>query len=115
MTGANLLRRLLQVANAGVVTKPLPEFMNLFWPGFGQRFDGWQRAQPAFPIRDDGLHLRLLEHDFRNPDCIGVPRPAPRQVAGMGTEPRQQFRHELRRSGCGLRVAGCGFGFQSPQ
>ena len=60
-----------------------------------EAFDGGQLAHPAFPIRDDGLHLRLLEHDFGNPDGVGVVGATPGKVAGVGGEPVEQQRDEF--------------------
>lgn len=93
--GDNLLRRFLQVADAGVVAEAFPEFVDFICVCVGETFDGGQLAHPAFPIRDDGFHLRLLEHDFRHPDGVGIARAPPREVAGVGGEPVEQQRDEF--------------------
>jgi hypothetical protein len=94
--GDDLLSGLLQVADARVVAEALPEFQEpLLWRG-RERGDVGQLAHPAFPIWDDGLHLGLLEHDFADPDGVGVEPAAPREVAGGGGEPVEQCRNKGR-------------------
>ncbi len=87
----DLLRGPLQIANARVVAEAFPKFVDFVGMGFGQSFNGGQLAHPAFPIGDDGFDLRLLEHDFRHPDGVGIARAPPREVAGIGGEPRKQL------------------------
>jgi hypothetical protein len=81
----------LGVANAPVIAQSLPQFKDSRQRGAGEGFHRGQRAHPSFKIRDDGLDLRLLEHDFRNPDRVGVPGAAPGKVAGVPGEPGGQF------------------------
>lgn len=88
------LRGFLQVADAGVIAEAFPEFVNLCRACFRQGFDIGQFAQPAFPIRDNCFDLRLLEHDFGNPDGVRIMRAPPRQIAGAGIKPSQQERDE---------------------
>lgn len=91
----DLLRGFLQVADTGVIAEAFPEFMDFVGVRAGEAFDGGQLAHPAFPIRDDGFDLRLLEHDFGNPDGVGITRAPPREVAGVGGEPVEQPRDEF--------------------
>jgi len=98
------LRGLLQIADARVIAESFPEFVD-----FGRRrargsLYGRQFLQPAVPERDDRLHLRLLQHDFGDPDGVGITRAAPRQVARVRGEPVQQGGNQfgkvrLRRAG----------------
>lgn len=81
MPGHDFLRSLLHIANAGVVTEAFPEFVDAFGSGFGERLDGGQVLHPMFPVGDDGFDLGLLEHDFRNPDGVGIAGAAPWEVA----------------------------------
>ena len=59
--------------------------------GGGKGGGGGKPGQKAPEIGHDGVHPRLLQHDFRDPDGVGRPRfRAPRQVARVAREPRQQ-------------------------
>jgi len=91
---ADDLRRLLQIARPSVVAEPFPKLENSFRSGFCQGGDAWQLPHPSVPVRDDGLDLSLLEHDFGNPNAVGVARPAPGEIASVFPEPRQQCRNE---------------------
>jgi len=91
---ADDLRRLLQIARPSVVAEPFPKLENSFWSCFCQGGDAWQLPHPSVPVRDDGLDLSLLEHDFGNPNAVGIARPAPGEIASVFPEPRQQCRNE---------------------
>ena len=77
------LRGLLQVADAGVIAEPFPELVDFGGRRFRRGFNRGQFAQPAFPKRDHGAHLGLLQHDLGDPDGVGVVCPSPRQIAGI--------------------------------
>ena len=83
----DLLCSLLKISNPGVVTEALPELVNSGRTRPCQLVDGLEFAHPTFPIGDDCFHLCLLEHDFGNPDGVGIPRAAPREIAGIVGEP----------------------------
>ena len=89
----NELCGFLQVANASIISEALPELMNLLRVGVGQCFDVRQFPHPALPVRQDGFDLRLLEHDFRDPDGIRVARTTPGKVARVFGEPFEQVSH----------------------
>src|SRR3954454_21342250 len=44
---------------------------------------------------EDGSHPCLLEHDFRDPDAVGIAGTAPGQVSAVGVIPTQQRGAEL--------------------
>ena len=90
----DLLRSLLQVPGAGVVAEAFPKLVDLFRTRFCHRLDGWQFTHPAVPVRNHGFDLRLLEHDFRDPDGIRIAGAPPRQVAGILREPAEQRRDQ---------------------
>jgi hypothetical protein len=97
--GNDELRGLLHVPHARVVAEPLPEFQEPLLRRGGERGHIGQFAHPALPIRDDRLHLSLLEHDFTDPDGVRVERAPPREVAGGGGEPVEE---QLRNAECGM-------------
>ena len=90
MAGDNFPRGFLQVADAGVIAEAFPEFVDFFGASLGEGWDRGQFAHPALPIGDDGLDLGLLEHDFRDPDGVGIAGAAPGQIAGVERKPVEQ-------------------------
>jgi len=94
----DVLRGFLKVPDARVVAQAFPEFQQSLFGRGGERGDLGQLAHPAFPIRDDGLHLGLLQHDLADPDRIRIQRAPPREVAGSGGEPIEQRGNERTRN-----------------
>ena len=84
------LRGFLQIADAGVIAETFPELVDLGRRRFGRHLNRRQFAQPAVPEWNDRFHLRLLQHDFGDPDGVRIARAAPRQVARVRGEPVQQ-------------------------
>ena len=82
-----------------------PTFMALVGRTFRFGLNRRQFAHPTFPIARNRHHLRLLEHDFGNPDAVGITRAPPREVASGGGEPFEEEWGELARGV--LRVACC--------
>lgn len=82
----------MQVADAGVVAEAFPKFVDFVGTGFREGFDGGQFAHPAFPVRDHGFDLGLLQHDFGNPNGVGIAGAAPGEVAGVAGEPGKEQR-----------------------
>lgn len=67
--------------------------------------DIWKGIHPAFPIGQDGFDLRLLEHDFGDPDGIRIARATPWEIAGILAEPGQKLLSDLVESLYFLQVA----------
>ena len=88
----DFLRRRLEVARARIVTEAFPELEHTFGFSKGEFLKSGEGTHPAFPIGDDGSHLRLLQHDFRNPNGVRIARAPPRQVACMAGIPIHQMR-----------------------
>ena len=78
---------LLEVTRAGIVTKAFPKFQDVLFVRRGEGGDRRKVFHPTFPVRDHSLDLRLLEHDFRNPDRVGIAGAPPRKIAGIFREP----------------------------
>jgi len=93
--GDDLLRGFLQVADARVVAKAFPKFVQFGRRGAGDRFNTGEFTHPTFPIRDDSFDLCLLEHNFGNPDGVGIAGATPGEVAGVTRKPGKQQRHEF--------------------
>ena len=84
-----MLRRGMQVAGAGVVAEARPQREHVVERSAAARSGrSGSACDEALEVRDHGLHLRLLQHDFRQPDAIGRARMLPGQVvAAAGVEP----------------------------
>ena len=68
----HLARRRMQVACPTVVAQPRPQTHHLLGIGRRQVVHRGESAQEGLEIRNDGGHLRLLQHHFRQPDAIGI-------------------------------------------
>ncbi len=71
----------VEVFGAGVVAESFPVFEHPVIRGAGEVPDGGERFQPAAVVVEDGFDAGLLEHDFADPDFIGVAGAPPREVA----------------------------------
>ena len=83
-------RRFLQVACAAVIAKPFPKFEEFFLRRGGKVAHRGERGKKALVVGLDRLHARLLEHDLRDPDAVGVARFPPGQVARVGIVPTKE-------------------------
>ena len=93
-----LLRRLVQIARPAVITEPAPGGQYRILRCGGQVGQRWKQFKKAQVIRDDRHHLRLLQHDFRQPDAIRVAACLPRQiVAAVLLLPGNQAAGKIRR------------------
>ena len=85
----------MHVARAGIVAEPRPGLHHLFLRRCRQRLDRRPALQKARKIRPDGCHRRLLQHDFRQPDAVGIGAltlaRTPGQHPRMGIVPGQQL------------------------
>src|SRR5687767_5299218 len=54
----------------------------------------------------DRGNARLLQHNFRDPDAVGVARSTPWQIALIGLEPMEKFPLKFRQVSCGKHHAG---------
>ena len=80
----------VEVAGAGVVAETFPEFEDAGQRGTGKGGGSGKSFQPTLVVGDDGFDAGLLEHDFADPDPVGVAGPAPRQVAPVAPIPGDQ-------------------------
>ncbi len=105
-------RQLVQVARTRVVTESLPGRDHVRLARGGERFE---RGEPLEEARIELHHardLRLLEHQLRDEDVVGVAGVAPGQVARVAAKPgakahaeRAQLRRvESRPRQCGSHV-----------
>ena len=67
-----MLRGLMQVARAAVIAEPRPAGENVIGGSGGERGNIREAGKETRIVVKHGRHLRLLQHDFREPDAVGV-------------------------------------------
>lgn len=72
MLGHDGACRRVQIARATVVAKPAPQREHVVFRGGGQGRQIGEMGDKALEIGDDRGNLGLLQHDFRQPDTVGV-------------------------------------------
>ena len=91
MLSADQVCRPVQVACPGVITQACPQMQNSVEWGGRQVLRRRETLHEALIIGDDGADLRLLQHDFRDPDPIWSGVDLPRQILAPGLlKPCQQ-------------------------
>ena len=98
----------MKIFGTPVIAQPFPEFKHLGKRRLGQRFYIRESIKPAVIIRDDGFHLRLLEHDFRNPYPVRIAGVTPGKRPLVFFVPGQQFFGKRRQFHVGIILGkGC--------
>src|SRR6266404_129311 len=93
-------RGAVEIAGTSVVAEPAPERKHVVLVGGRQAGDVGEAGKEALEIRDDRGDLCLLQHDFGEPDRIGIARALPRQiVASMLALPGNDALGELAHPG----------------
>src|SRR5205807_1888374 len=82
------------------------------WGSRGERGDRRPALEPSLVTGDDACDLRLLEHDLRHEDRVGIPRRPPRELATARREPAcERYLHPWptlsRCTGCTLAPLAC--------
>ncbi|CCF97337.1 hypothetical protein RSK60_2030013 [Ralstonia solanacearum K60] len=117
MLGHHDLRAAVQIARAGVVAQARPGGHHVVRGRRGQRPHGREPLDEARVVAQHRRHLRLLQHDLRQPHAIGIAGVLPRQVmAAMAPLPGNHADGEIvgqrRQDWSGwrgaARAAGCG-------
>jgi len=83
-------RGLVEIAGPGIVAEALPEPQNLLLLRLRQAGEVGKGGKPARKVGKYPFHLRLLEHDLRKPDVVGLIFPPPGQVASVLGKPGEQ-------------------------
>ena len=91
---ADLFGGVVEVAGAAVVAQSAPQRHDAVGGGVGEGADGGVSGKEALVVGDDGGDLGLLEHDFREPDAVGVVALPGQVVAAMLFLPVYQARGE---------------------
>ena len=90
MFGGDLLCRSLHSARAAVITEAAPDPEQILFRCSGQTIDTRESFQEPLVVGHDGRHAGLLQHDFRDPDAVGVFGAPPREIALVAAVPAQQ-------------------------
>ena len=72
VVGDDLPGGLVELPRAAIVAQSFPKPQDLLLIGLRQRANRGQGGQKPLEVRLDGFHLRLLEHDFAQPDGVRV-------------------------------------------
>ncbi len=80
----------MELPRAAVIAEALPEPQHLGLGRGCQRGDRRQGLRESLEVRNDRGDLRLLEHDFAQPDVVGVASAPPGEVAGVTGVPGEQ-------------------------
>src|SRR5262245_42672920 len=102
MQGDHRPRRGVQIPGPRVVSQPAPQGEHLVEISRGERPHIREAREEAPVIRNDRRNLRLMKHDFREPDTVGIARSLPRQVVAPvpdmpAHQPAGERSHLLRR------------------
>ena len=88
-------------AGATVVAEAAPEGEDGGLGRGGEGVDGGEGGEEGLVFVEDGGDAGLLEHDFRDPDGVGVAGGAPGEVAAVEVEPGEERLTEEREVGWG--------------
>ena len=86
----NRFRRGVKIASPSVVTQTLPGVEDVAFRSARQRGEIGKAAEPFIIVRKHRGYLGLLEHEFRDQDCVGIAGSPPREVAPVFAIPVEQ-------------------------
>src|SRR5580704_18325263 len=95
--GDDLLRGAVEIAGAGVITEAGPKFEDVLLPGARERFDGGEASKKTVVVGNHSGDAGLLQHDFGDPDAVGIAAAAPGEIAAMAAKPGEEMRLKARR------------------
>ena len=84
------LRGRMKIARPIVVTETLPSVQHVGFARFGEGCKIGKSAKPFIIIGNDRRDLRLLEHQLRDQDRVGIVGLPPREVAFVVTIPAKK-------------------------
>ena len=90
IAGERLARDALQIQGPHVVAERVPGALDLGGLRLGQALERRVPREELVVLRDDPVHLGLLQHDLGDQDVIGIGGAAPRQLALMAPIPAEQ-------------------------
>ena len=96
MLGDNLPGRFLEIASTRIVTKASSEAENFLGGSFGEGLDGWKMFEETVVVWDGGSDASLLQHNFGEPDSVGISGAAPWEVSLELVKPGEKVFAETR-------------------
>ena len=87
----DFLSGFLEIARARVIAKASPEAKHFLRWSFGEGFDGRKTFQKALVVRNGSGDARLLQHDFREPNAVGIFVAAPGEITLELREPGEKI------------------------
>ena len=90
MLFSDLLRGLMQHPRSAIVAQTAPGCQHRIFRSLGERLDIRKTFEENPIVVKHGGNARLLQHDFAEPDPIGIASLAPGKVAAMLVVPAQQ-------------------------
>ena len=88
----------MQEAGAAVVAEAAPGGEDFVFGGGGEGFDGREFLHPVGVVFEDGGDAGLLQHDFGDPDGVGVAGATPGEIAFVEVEPGEEVGAEFAES-----------------
>lgn len=85
----------VEICGTPVVPQPLPGFANRARSSRRKRLDGRIPRQKGVVVLLDADDLRLLQHELRHRDVVGIAGAAPGQIAAVAVKPAEQSAAEL--------------------
>jgi hypothetical protein len=86
------LRGAMQHAGAAIVAEATPQGEHGGLVGRGEHGDSGETFHPARVVVENSSDARLLQHDLRDPNGVGVAGSPPRQIALVLREPFEEHR-----------------------
>ena len=90
VAGRDFLCGAMQIARAAVIAEAGPQLQHFVLRRARERFDRGESFQEAMVVGQYRGDARLLQHDFRDPDAIGIAARAPGEVALMRAKPGEK-------------------------
>jgi hypothetical protein len=71
----------MQLTRSAIISESCPEPQHVFFDGRCERSRIWEPVYKSLVVGDHRRHLSLLEHDFADPDEVGIASISPGQAA----------------------------------
>lgn len=77
----------MEISGATVIAEALPGIEHVVLRSRRKRSEIRKSAEPFMIIGNYSGNLGLLEHEFRDKDCVGIASPAPGKIASVVAKP----------------------------
>jgi hypothetical protein len=86
----DLFSALVQTARSPIVAQAAPCGEYCILRLRGERFNTWKTFEEIPVVFEDSGHTRLLQHNFAEPDAVGIASLAPREIAAIPVVPAKE-------------------------